>query len=149
LHFQVFLNTVYEQNSSGIPYGITVDGIDFGSDGSMLKEEEHAGLTCATFVLRILHSQGYEIIDIQNWTERADDEAWQAQILDYLSAVAPKKFIDFQRTQVGALRFRPEEVTVAAASEDIPMSSDDVIEPTRELLEYLKHHNVVDNLDMD
>ena len=76
LHFQLFLETIHNQNHKDIPYGISIDGIDFGADGTLLKEEDYLGLTCATFVLRVLHSQGYKIIDLDKWEIREEDKVW-------------------------------------------------------------------------
>lgn len=138
LHFQLFLENIYKQNKNQIPYGISIDGIDIGSDGKLLKEEEYLGLTCATFVMRALHSQGYEIIDIDNWQIKSEDKIWQASVIDLLDkySSAPKEFIEHQKTYIGKVaRYKPSEIVVAANSKNPPLSQESIIELSKELIQ--------------
>lgn len=140
MHFQLFLENIYKQNGRAIPYGISIDNIDIGSDGKLLKEEEHLGLTCATFVLRALHSQGYNIIDLDGWKISDDDKVWQEKIISILEKCAPKDFIEHQKTFIGKVaRYKPSEVVVAANSENHPLSQEDIVKLSKELIkDYFK-----------
>lgn len=138
IHFQLFLENIYLQNKNKIPYGISIDNIDIGSDGKLLKEEEHLGLTCSTFVLRALHSQGYKIIDLDEWKiiDNDEDKQWQEIIISILEKSAPKEFIEHQKTYIGKVaRYKPSEVVVAANSEHPPLSQKSIIELSKELIE--------------
>ncbi|MCT7563994.1 hypothetical protein N5U20_06655 [Aliarcobacter butzleri] len=137
LHFQLFLENIYKQNKNQIPYGISIDGINIGLDGKLLKEEEHLGLTCATFVMRALHSQGYIIIDLDNWQMNLEDKEWQTLIINLLEghSLASKEFIEHQKTYIGNVaRYKPSEVVVAANSENHPLSQEDIIKLSKELI---------------
>ena len=136
LHFQLFLESIFAQNNKNIPYGISIDGIDFGSNGELLKKEEYLGLTCATFVLRVLHSQGYKIINLDEWKISEEDEIWQKDIISKLEEYAPKKFIEHQKTYIGKVaRYKPSEVVVAANSENHPLPQESIIELSKKLIQ--------------
>lgn len=137
MHFQLFLENIYIQNEKAIPYGIAIDGIDIGHNGKLLKEEEYSGLTCATFVMRVLHSQGYKIIDLENWKIRSEDKEWQEKIIGFLDShsKASDEFIKHQKTYIGNVaRYKPSEVVVAANAENHPLSQESIIELAEELI---------------
>lgn len=140
-NFQLFLNTISTKNGMHMNYGISIDGIEISSDGSILSEEKHAGLTCATFVMRALHAQGYQTVDLNNWEHRAEDVAWQEYILDLLTQYATPEYLESQKTHIGTIRFKPEEITVAAISVDRPLSSEQAYAPSEELVKILSEHN--------
>ncbi len=139
--FQLYLDTIYDENQSHINYGISIDGIEINPDGSLLLESKHAGLTCATFVLRTFHGHGINIVDIDNWKHRAIDIAWQEYILSHLITCAVPEYIKAQKINIGTIRFKPEEIAVAAASEDRPLSFEDTYEPSIALGKILEEHN--------
>lgn len=138
IHFQLFLETIYKQNKNSIPYGIAIDGITFGQDGKLLKEEEYSGLTCATFVMRVLHSQGYKIIDIDTWKINPEDQEWQSMIITALENYykTSEDFISHQKTYIGKVaRYKPTEVVVAANSENPPLTQESIINLAKDLIE--------------
>lgn len=143
MHFQLFLENIHRQNGSDVPYGIAIDGIDIGSDGKLLQKEKYSGLTCATFVLRALHSQGYKIIDIDNWNVRNEDSNWQETIITALDnyCKTSDEFIEKQKTYIGKVaRYQPSEVVVAANAVKPPLAQDSIISLAKELIIKLKEN---------
>ena len=102
---------IFEENSSGIPYGMGYTGAAvFGGDLKYL-ESPGAGLTCATFLLGFFDTLGFEIIDVESWESRADDVVWQGSIYAVLERKLEKESALVQKDLIGnAFRFRPEEV---------------------------------------
>lgn len=102
---------IFEENSSGIPYGMGYTGAAvFGGDLKFL-ESPGAGLTCATFLLGFFDTLGFEIIDVESWQSRADDVVWQGNIYALLEKRLEKDNAIAQKDLIGkAFRFRPEEV---------------------------------------
>lgn len=140
-NFQLFLDTIFDLNGTGINYGISIDGIEINTDGSLLLESKHAGLTCATFVMRALHAQGYDVVDLDNWEHRVEDIVWQEDILKNLLYYATPEYIESQKTQIGTIRFKPEEIAVATISDNRPLNTEDAYEPSQALLKILVEHN--------
>ncbi len=136
IHLATVCALIFESNQNGIPYGICVDGTGFAEDGSFTSEEKFAGLTCATFVIQVFHSQSYWLVDFEKWPDRADDMTWQNQILDTLQKYASNDHIKAQREKIqkGAARFRPEEVAAAAGLPNQPHGLDDLLESANEIL---------------
>ena len=67
---------------SQVPYGFYYDeyaSYDLGSGVLSLGCHE-SGLTCATFVMTLFHSIGIDLIDIENWTKRPEDDDWETRI---------------------------------------------------------------------
>jgi hypothetical protein len=135
-HLAMFLELVARSNPSGIPYGISINGISFGSTGAFIANEDYLGLTCATFVICVLHSQSIPIIDFNNWPIRREDIKWQEVILSKLSR--NEQHVARQKAFIGDVcRFRPEEVAVAASQESPPHGLTSVEENSKRLLEQL------------
>lgn len=142
-HLAVICELIYETNKSGVPYGLCVEGAGFAKDGAFLAEENGAGLTCATFVMQILHSQGFMIVDINAWKHRKSDKVWQRQIVQNLQlGGASQQHIDYQlkKIQEGAARFKPEEVAVAAVMPDPPYGAEEVKAPAARLRNLVIDH---------
>lgn len=142
-HLAVVLELIYEANKNGIPYGICIDGAGFSKEGNFTAEEHYAGLTCATFVIQVLHSQKIFIIDFSKWKHRQADKKWQIQILQKLSAIAPKEHIEYQRAKIlsGAARFKPEEVAVAATLPNPPHGFEEIKASASRLLNIIIEHS--------
>ncbi len=134
MNFQIFLDMVYDENKERINYGISIDGIEVKPNGSIVSEDNYAGLTCATFVMQVLHSQAYVIIDLESWERREEDDIWQNYILSCLEESATDKYYKEQKLKIGSLRFKPEEVAIASHSEEIPMTFQDIQEAAEKLL---------------
>lgn len=103
---------VWDKNKEkGIPYGFTYTGASTFNGDLKFKDQEGAGLTCATFLLAFFSELGHDIIDIESWQARADDAAWQKYIYDQLSGALGEEKAKLMESSIGvAYRFRPEEV---------------------------------------
>lgn len=131
---------IYEQNSSGIPYGMEYTGAAvFGGDLKFL-DLPGAGLTCATFILGFFDSLGFEILDIGTWQTRSDDGLWQDGIFAALDGQLSKEAADKQKALIGhAFRFRPEEVVGGVAVfETDPLKFDESVEVGARLLSEIR-----------
>jgi hypothetical protein len=143
IHLATVCELIYESNKEGISYGLCIEGTGFAKDGTFLPEEQHAGLTCATFVIQVFHSQGFMIIDFNGWKHWKSDKVWQRQILQNLQKFeVPREHVDYQRKKIqeGAARFKPEEVAVAAAMPDPPYGAEEVKSPASRLLNLVIEH---------
>lgn len=143
IHLATMCELIYESNKDGIPYGLCVEGTGFAKDGTFLPEEHGAGLTCATFVVQVLHSQGFMIIDFNGWKHRKSDKVWQRQIAQNLErGGASKSHMDYQRKKIneGAARFKPEEVVVAAVMPAPPYGAEAVKAPAARVLNLVIDH---------
>lgn len=144
-HMATFCQLVVESNPDGIPYGICIEGTGFARDGTFTQEENFAGLTCATFVIQMFYSQGFKIIDIENWPQREDDEAWQTHIIEQLNTHIQARQeegaqIHYQkdRIQEGAARFRPDEVCAAVILPNPPHSAELLEVPAELIVEQVR-----------
>jgi len=144
IHLATMCELIYESNKDGIPYGLCVEGAGFAKDGTLLPEEHGAGLTCATFVIQVLRSQGFMIIDFNAWKHRKSDKVWQRQVAqDLQKNGASQKHMDYQRRKIkeGAARFKPEEVAVAAITSGPPFGAEAVKAPADRLLKLVIDHS--------
>ncbi|MCX7087054.1 MAG: hypothetical protein NTV00_03260 [Methylococcales bacterium] len=142
IHLATVCELIFQSNIDRIPYGISMEGTGFSEDGTFITEHKFAGLTCATFVIQVFHSQGYKIVDVENWCERDDDKVWQSSILRCLEeGGASAEHVEFQRQQIpkGAARFRPEEVAAAASLPGQPYGLEHIIEPAKQILDAISH----------
>jgi hypothetical protein len=143
IHLATVCALVFQSNEEGIPYGICIDGTGFAEDGFFTATEQYAGLTCATFVIQVFHSQNYFIVDFDKWEYKAEDKHWQVQILEALKICsASQEHINAQREKIqkGAARFKPEEVAAAAALPNQPHGREDIQNSANELLDTVVDH---------
>jgi hypothetical protein len=100
-----------------VPYGFDAEGMVFEEETGKLKEPPAGrGLTCATFVMAVFRTYGFEPLQASSWQERADDEQWQQGILRYMNkGGASQAHIDAIRASEPSKRFRPEEVVGGAS----------------------------------
>ncbi|MBI6911689.1 hypothetical protein [Pseudomonas palleroniana] len=103
---------MWDQNKEkGIPYGFVYNGASVFNGDLKFKDQEGAGLTCATFLLAFFSELGHDLINIDGWQSREDDEAWQKYILTQLSGALGEAKSKLMGASIGvAYRFRPEEV---------------------------------------
>jgi hypothetical protein len=145
-HMALVCEMIFEENAEKIPYGLGIDDCSFNDAGRFVPMEDHAGLTCATFVVKVFHDQNFLFIDVDGWKHRTSDKTWQIQILQYLehktSPALTHKYLDYHRKKIeqGSARFRPEEVVVARALEAPPHCAESVKEPSKELLIKVQEH---------
>ena len=109
---------VWRKNESdGIPYAFSspANTID-ATSGAVLLGPSRFGLTCATFVLALFDAVGIRIAQYATWPQdRQGDIEWQTQIIASLLSRAAPEHIEHLQSEVGAARFRPEEVAASAA----------------------------------
>lgn len=108
----------------GIPFGFSspLDCMDPDTFRYLLGPTK-LGLTCASFVLAVLHQSGIKLLNYGDWPIRPEDIEWQKSILESLKGVAQWEHIEALKGEIGrgALRFRPEEVAGAATESPFPV----------------------------
>lgn len=124
-HVAAMCDRIWERHEkSGLPYGFRYDATCFHSDGKVELGPDECGLTCATFVLAVYRSVGLELLKIEDWPTRDDDEQRFNQLLDLLKKTrADQKHIDAVAKETKSARYRPMEV--AAGSGITPPASFD------------------------
>jgi len=97
-----------------IPYGFSYPTACFDrKTGAWLLGQDGLGLTCATFVLAVLSSAGVNLVDVDRWDSRTEDEDWRQKIIDALGHRHAER-ASYLNAHREALRYRPEEVAGAA-----------------------------------
>lgn len=139
------LSEAVEKGQNNIPYGFLYD--DYARiepDGTLILAGQECGLTCATFVLTLFHSQGFDLVDLNSWNSRDEDRQWFYQIISFLKDNFFKKgrmsLYHLRRlfSEVGCPRFRPEEIAVSSALyNQQPASTTDIRQAGSGLLDYL------------
>ena len=101
---------------SSIPYGFSHPSDSFDSvSGRFLLGPTRHGLTCASFVLAVFHFAGIPLADYATWpTGRSSDREWQESVVQLLQSRAAPEHIAAVTEEVGAVRFRPDDVAGAA-----------------------------------
>ncbi len=137
---------VFENNPAGIPYSISRDGASLSESGIFCAEYPYSGLTCSTFVMEFLHSQGFFFVDTGSWLKTPEDKEWQKMIVQALRyhSNAGDQYINDQLKQLekGVSRFTPEEVCAAAGFpyDSWPVGRFEVKAQAKELKRYVKKH---------
>jgi len=143
-HLAAVCEMIYEMNEDGVPYSISSQGASFLHNGEFLGEYKHSGFTCATFVLAVFHSQGFQVVDYSKWISRPSDKVWQRKIVQYLEhkSGATEEYIQEQRKKLeqGADRFRPEEVCAAVQNGGWPVGYNEIKKKSSDVLEYVVKH---------
>lgn len=118
------LAMVIASGRPNIPYGFDSEGVVFDrKTGELSDVFPGRGLTCATFVLAVFHTYGFEPLELRSWVARPEDEEWQTVILDYMEQHgASQEHMDAIRTNEPNKRYRPEEVVAATAQESVDWS---------------------------
>ncbi|MFC1759413.1 hypothetical protein ACFL2H_11710 [Planctomycetota bacterium] len=114
-----------EQN--GLPYGFGIPNDQFDAKtGEYLFKDSQYGLTCASFVLAVFDAAGLQLANYETWPSgREEDTRWQQYILGVLRVTgASEPHIKNIETEVGAVRFQPQQVTACSASESPPVDFD-------------------------
>ena len=115
-----------------IPYAFDATGVCFDpATGELLEPPAGKGLTCATFILAILHAWGHSLIDEPTWPERDDDVAFREYILSlYAEQAVPDEFVSAVTSQPNVARIKPSEVCGAATvhHSDWPVTFENAVE---------------------
>ena len=110
---------VWKKNcSGGIPYAFSnpTEAFD-GATGAFLLGPTRFGLTCASFVLAVFDGAGLSVADCSSWPiNRPGDREWQDHVIAQLAEQnADPQHIEHLRSEIGSVRYRPEEVAAAVA----------------------------------
>jgi hypothetical protein len=111
-----------DQNAASIPYDTRFGPAVYFDPHSWVYIKDNPGLTCSTFIIAVLRSLGFELLDTLDWESRAED----GPALDHLIAELERRRVD--RSRIEAMRanndnrrFRPEEVCAAAGLKQWPV----------------------------
>jgi hypothetical protein len=117
-NFAALCRRVWRKNQQGgIPYAFSnPDGAFDLNTSAFLIGPTRFGLTCATFVLELFNHAGLSLAILDTWpAERPGDREWQQAIIVKLEGRATSAHIEHLRSEIGAARYRPEEVGAAAS----------------------------------
>ena len=122
-------------NPNDIPYGFDIEPPVFSANGQYIVQPNGKGLTCATFVVEVYRANALPLLDEDTWPSRFDeDTSWQEQILEFLrNTGAEESHIDALSSDIGCVRFKPEEVAAATLQEDRPVSFDECVNLAHEI----------------
>ncbi|MER8574572.1 hypothetical protein NKG99_24190 [Mesorhizobium sp. M1409] len=120
-----FFETLRNEHPN-IPYGFDMRGECFDESGNFIPPPLGKGLTCATFVLATFRAHGHHLVDEETWPTRAEDEIWQEQILQLLTQSAATEHIQALENDIGAKRYKPEEVAASGIRMSTPSTFDDI-----------------------
>jgi len=129
---------VWRSNQGDVPYAFSPPNDCFDeSTGRFLLGPTRHGLTCATFVLAVFETAGLPLVQYETWPDRgAEDRQWQEFVVRQLresNLPASNEHIAAVQSEIGAIRFRPEEVAGAATVSELPAAFD-LVQPLGELL---------------
>ncbi len=100
------------QADGTFPYALNFNGASFDANGRLHLGPGGRGLTCATFVLAIFKSVGIELVDMEDWPVRLDeDKAFLESIANFVQADHFRVLED--EVAQGAHRVHPPEVLAA------------------------------------
>ena len=125
-----FCNAVCDptKNFPGIPFGFSFRTGLFNPDG-VWDGEIGEGLTCASFVLAILHQLKIEILQTSCWLkkpseDKENDDLWKEYIYGHYKKQYGSERAAQLRIGDNSPRFRPEEVASGAHSDERPLDYD-------------------------
>jgi hypothetical protein len=122
-----YLEHVWSQCQAGvIPYGVGFREVRFDPAGALVLGPGATGLTCATFVARVLEGAGLPVVALETWAPgRPGDAEWREFVANALAkSGAPPEHVAAVRADTTATRLRPEEISYACIAEpsEWPMS---------------------------
>jgi hypothetical protein len=131
---------VWRSNGEQIPFAFSAPSDCFdGETGAFLLGPTRIGLTCASFVLAIFHAAGLPLVDYGTWPAAGErDVAWQLHAISMLREHgASEEHVRAVEAEVGAVRYRPEQVAGGAACDALPASFDDAERLAGEVMQVL------------
>jgi hypothetical protein len=134
---------ILRANYRGIPYAFSPPNDCFDLEtGSLLLGPSRVGLTCASFVLAVFDSAGIRLADYDTWPrQRAGDFEWQKHVIEQLQEDgASPEHIALVKDEMGATRYRPEEVAACAAANQVPCPFSVADPLSQKVLEALELH---------
>lgn len=114
---------ILRANKRGIPYAFSPPNDCFNDEsGGFLFGPTRAGLTCAAFVLAVFDSAGIRLADYNTWPKnRTGDLEWQQFVIEQLEQCgASAEHLALVEKEIGAVRYRPEDVAGCAAADKLP-----------------------------
>jgi hypothetical protein len=87
--------------------------------GEVSNDEK--GLNCATFVLAVFNSFGFQLIELEQWPQRPADAQWQTTLVAWLKRKYPDQAA-LVESDIGCPRPRPEEVAGACLCPSFPVA---------------------------
>jgi len=124
----------------GLPYGFSPpnDCFDAKTGRYLLGPTQH-GLTCATFVLAVFHRAGLQLVQYETWPiGREGDVEWQRNIVAMLQQGASTEHIEAVSSELGAVRYRPEEVAGAVTMSALPVDFETAVDRGQQILDRLQ-----------
>jgi hypothetical protein len=119
LQLAAYCRRVWAANEkNGIPYSLSPPNDSLDSEtGAFLTGHARHGLTCASFVLAVFHGARMPIAEYATWpVNRSGDHEWQEWVVSQLTQHrAPAEHVELVRSEIGLVRFRPEDVAACAA----------------------------------
>jgi hypothetical protein len=112
-----------------IPYGFRF-GLDHRfaeGTGRLQLTDGCRGLTCATFVLAILHSINIRLLDLDSWKDRPEEQPAMEEIAQAQGAGIAD--------ELPCKRYKPEEVAGACITDSIPVVFDRAVELSKHVVE--------------
>jgi hypothetical protein len=106
-----------------VHYGFRFEPESFDQELRVKKFAPGWGLTCASFVVAILHSVGVKVADLATWDpKRLGDEEWQNKFIGHLKSRYGEAYASSVEKFVPSIRVRPGEAGACVASADVPLS---------------------------
>ena len=99
-----------------IPYSVNSDGISFNPATGVLNAAPLGkGLTCATFIIAVFRTYGFQLVREEEWKLREEDVEWRDGIVEIMCEKnVADQYIDAMVSDGMAYRIRPDEVTGAS-----------------------------------
>lgn len=120
-----------------IPYGFRVDGRVYDAESdAFIPPPPGQGLTCATFIVAVLRHLGFSLLVGASWpNDRQDDREWQEAVVAALKEQgASEQHVKALAEDVGARRYRPDEVVGAATLAEWPVAFPDAAKAAQEVI---------------
>ncbi len=133
----------YSSVGHSLPYNFRFPNDVFDAKRSTLLLRRGEGLTCSTLVIALLAATATELLQMDQWPVRPEDSERNAKLVDEIQEAMKRRgpltpddieHLAYMRTQVAAVRFRPEEVA-AAAGQRLPASFVDAVTGAAALLD--------------
>ncbi len=137
---------IFENHKTeGIPYGLKNTEAYFNDMGKLnLGDNEH-GLSCSTFVLKLLERSNVHLLSLRNWpSANYEDVMAQERLIKLLKKYAfqlsiKKEHIAKISSESGCIRIRPEHVVAGGMSKVYPIDYDEA---------FLLGEKIIENLDL-
>lgn len=139
IHVAAWCRLIWNSNQDDFPYAFSEPGECFDAEtGKFLIGPTKYGLTCATFVLALFDVAGLKLVNYATWpTGRPGDREWQEYVVAQLPPTEVAH-IEAVRSEVGSVRFRPEEVAGAATVSPLPVDFATAVERGEKILKRLE-----------